>query len=127
MEKHKQWIDALLFRTATMKKRDFLIVLTVIAVGFAVTSTSGLYKQTSLPKDLMSGTIETWYGVPFGWTGYSQVGHVYFFNPPYWFSLISFLLDVVFWSLISSMGSYVILGIIKAKQERKTTFSLIKS
>jgi len=110
-----------------MKKRDFLIVLTVITVGFAITLTSGLYKQTTLPKDIWGGTTETWYGVPFGWTGYSQVGHVYLFNSPYWFSLAFFLLDVVFWSLISSIGPYVTLRIIKAKQERKTNYSLIKS
>jgi hypothetical protein len=101
-----------------MKKRDFLIVLLVIAVGFVITFASGFYKQTSLPADLYGGTAETWYGVPFGWKGYSQVGHVYFFNPTYWFSLASFLLDFFFWSLISSIGSYVILRVINVKQER---------
>jgi len=103
-----------------VKKRDFLIVLMAVAVGFAVTLASGLYKQTSYPEDLYRGTTETWYGLPFGWKGYSQVGHFFYLNPPSWFSLASFLLDVVFWSLISSMVAYVTLRFIKTKQERRT-------
>jgi hypothetical protein len=102
-----------------MKTRNVLIILVAAAVGFAITLVSGLYEQTLLPENLVSGTTETWYGFPFGWRGYSQVGHVFYFNPPFWFSSASFLLDVGFWFLISSAVSFVALRLARAKRERR--------
>jgi hypothetical protein len=102
-----------------MKTRTVLVILVAVAVGFAVTLVSGLYKQTRLPENLWSGTTETWYGFPFGWRGYSQVGHVSIFNPPYWFSPASFLLDVVFWFLISSVVSFVALKFVRMRHVRR--------
>ena len=59
-----------------MKARNVLIILVAVAMGFAITLVSGLYEQTLLPENPWSGTIETWYGFPFGWRGYSQVARV---------------------------------------------------
>jgi hypothetical protein len=102
-----------------MKTRNVLIILMAVALGFAITLVSGLYEQTRLPENLWSGTTETWYGFPFGWRGYSQVGHVFYFNPPFWFSSAFFLLDVVFWFLISSVVSFVALRFVRMKRERR--------
>lgn len=102
-----------------MKTRNVVIIIVAVAVGLAVTLVSGLYKQTQLPENLWSGTTETWYGFPFGWRGYSQMGHMFYFNPTYWFSPASFLLDVVFWFLISSTVSFVALRFLRMKQARR--------
>jgi hypothetical protein len=92
-----------------MKTRTTLIILVAVAVGLVITLVSGLYEQTLFPANLFSGTSKTWGGFPFGWRGYSQTGHVYYVNPPYWFSPAFFLVDVVFWFLISSAASFVAL------------------
>jgi hypothetical protein len=102
-----------------MKTRNVAIILVAVAVGFAVTLVSGLYKQTRLPENLWSGTTETWYGFPFGWRGYSQVGHMFYFNPLYWFSPASFLLDVAFWFLVSSAVSFVALRFVRMRHVRR--------
>jgi hypothetical protein len=102
-----------------MKTRNVLIILVAVTVGLAITLVSGLYEQTLLPENLVSGTTETWYGFPFGWRGYSQMGHVFYFNPPFWFSPASFLLDVVFWFLISSVVSFVAIRFVRTKRERR--------
>jgi hypothetical protein len=101
-----------------MKTRNVGIILVAIAVGLAVTLVSGLYKQTQLPENLWLGTAETWYGLPFEWRGYSQVGHVFYVNPPYWFSPVFFLLDVVFWFLTSSAVSFVALRFVRMRHAR---------
>jgi len=84
-----------------MKTVTVVIILLAVVVGFALALVSGFFEQTILPANLWSGTTKTWGGLPFGWWGYSQVGHVYYFNQPHWFSLAFFLLDVVVWFLIS--------------------------
>ncbi len=101
-----------------MKTRTIVIILVAVAVGFGITLVSGLYEQSLLPSNLVSGTTKTWGGFPFGWWGYSQVGHVYFFNPPHWFSLASFATDVIFWFLISSASALVALRFIRMKKIR---------
>ena len=100
-----------------MKKRNIATILIAVAVGFAITLVSGRFEQTQLPANLYSGTTETWGGLPFGWWGYSQIGHVFYF-PPHWFSLAFFLSDFVFWFLISSALSFAVLRF--ARQTRKT-------
>jgi hypothetical protein len=102
-----------------MKTRNVAIILVAVAVSLAGTLVSGLYEQTRLPENLWSGTAETWYGIPFGWRGYSQVGHIFNPNPSYWFSPPSFLLDVVFWFLISSAVSQVALRFVRMRQLRR--------
>jgi hypothetical protein len=102
-----------------MKTITVLIILVAVAVGFAVTLVSGQYEQTLLPANLISGTTKTWGGFPFGWWGYSQVGHVYYFNPPHWFSHTYFLLDVVFWFLISAASGLVALRLVRMKEEKQ--------
>ena len=104
-----------------MKTRTILIILVAVAVGFAITLVSGLFKQTLFPANLYSGTTKTWGGFPFGWWGYSQTGHVYYVNPPHWFSPAFFLSDVVFWFLISSAVSFVALRFVRTKRERHFT------
>jgi hypothetical protein len=101
-----------------MKTIVILLIPLVVALGFGITIVSGLYQQTLLPANLWSGTTNTWGGFPFGWWGYSQVGHVYQFNP-HWFSPTYFLSDVVFWFLISTTSAYVTLRLVKMKQERQ--------
>jgi hypothetical protein len=102
-----------------MKTRKVLAILVAVAMGFVITLFSGLYEQTRLPENLWSGTTETWYGLPFGWRGYSQVGHVFYLNTIYWFSSASFLLDVAFWFLVSSVVSFVALRFVRMKQVRR--------
>ena len=102
-----------------MKTRNVAVIIVAVAVGLAVTLVSGLYKQTQFPENFWSGTTETWYGFPFGWRGYSQVGHIFIPNPPYWFSPASFLLDVVFWFLISSAVSFVALRFARMKHAKR--------
>jgi hypothetical protein len=101
-----------------MKTITILIILVAVAVGFGITLVSGIYEQTLLPANLYSGTSKTWGGFPFGWWGYSQVGHVFYF-PPHWFSPLSFLSDVVFWFLISSVSAFATLRLVRIKQERQ--------
>jgi hypothetical protein len=98
-----------------MKTRTILIILIAFVVGFTITLVSGFYEQTQFPADLWGGTTRTWGGLPFGWWGYSQVGHVYFFNPPHWFSIAFFSLDVVFWFLISSAIPFVATRFIRTR------------
>jgi hypothetical protein len=100
-----------------MKTVTILIILVAIAVGFGVTLLLGQYEQTLIPTNLYSGTTQTWGGFPFGWWGYSQYGHVYFVNPPHWFSLASFLSDVVFWFLVSSASAFIALRFVRMKKE----------
>jgi hypothetical protein len=102
-----------------MKTIAILLILLAVVLGFGITLVSGLYQQTLLPANLWAGNSNTWGGLPFGWWGYSQVGHVYQFNPPYWFSPTYFLSDVVFWFLISTISGYVALRLVKMKQERQ--------
>lgn len=101
-----------------MKTITILIILVAVAVGFGITLVSGIYEQTLLPANLYSGTSKTWGGFPFGWWGYSQVGHVFYF-PPHWFSPLSFLSDVVFWFLISSVSAFATLRLVRIEQERQ--------
>jgi hypothetical protein len=102
-----------------MKTITILIILVAVALGFGVTLVSGFYEQTLLPVNLYSGTTKTWGGLPFGWWGYSQVGHVYFVNPPHWFSSLSFVSDVVFWFLISSASAIITLRFVRWKEGRQ--------
>jgi hypothetical protein len=110
----------LTFYITAMKTRNIVVILVAVAVGLAVTLVSGLYEQTSFPENLWSGTAETWGGLPFGWRGYSRVGHVFYVNPSYWFSPASFLLDVAFWFLVSSAVSLVTIRFIRTKHARRT-------
>jgi hypothetical protein len=102
-----------------MKTITILIILGAVAVGFGITLVSGLFEQTLLPTNLFSGTTKTWGGFPFGWWGYSQVGHVYQFNIPHWFSPVSFVWDIVFWFLISFASAFVTLRFVRMKEERQ--------
>ena len=101
-----------------MKTRLIAIILAAVGLGFAITLVSGLYLQTLLPTNLNSGTTKTWGGIPFGWWGYSQVGHIYFFNPPHWFSPASFMSDIAFWFLIISSSALVTLRLVRTKVKR---------
>ena len=105
-----------------MKTRTVAIVLVAVAVGLAVTLASGLYEQTRFPENFWSGTSETWGGLPFGWRGYSRVGHVFYVNPAYWFSPASFLLDVVFWFLTSSAVSFVASRFVRMRRVHSAAF-----
>jgi hypothetical protein len=102
-----------------MKTRTILIILVAVAVGVAITLVSGLYEQTLFPANLWSGTTKTWGGLPLGWWGYSQTGHVWGPNPPHWFSSAFFVSDVVFWFLISSASAFVTLRFVRMKEERQ--------
>jgi hypothetical protein len=102
-----------------MKRVTVVIILLAVALGFGVSFVSGLFEQTILPSNLWSGTTNTWGGLPFGWWGYSQVGHVYSFNQPHWFSLAFFLVDVVFWLLISCAVFFIALRF-KREKGRKS-------
>jgi hypothetical protein len=100
-----------------MKTRNIVIILMAVAVGSAITLVSGFFEQTQLPADLWAGTAQTWGGLPFGWWGYSQIGHVYFAKTPNWFSLTLFMLDVAFWFLISSALSFAILRFARVRKK----------
>jgi hypothetical protein len=102
-----------------MKTKIIAIILVAIGLGFAITLVSGLYLQTILPSNLSSGTTKTWGGFPFGWWGYSQVGHVYLFNPPHWFSLVSFVSDIAVWFLIISCSAFATLRFLRTKEKRQ--------
>ncbi len=102
-----------------MKTRTILIILVAVLLGFGITLVSGFFEQTLLPENLVSGTTKTWGGFPFGWWGYSQVGHVYFFNPPHWFSPAYFVSDVAFWFLISCGSAFVTLRFVRMKDLHK--------
>jgi hypothetical protein len=104
-----------------MKTRTItiLIILVAIAAGFGVTLLSGIYEQTSDPANFFAVTMQVWGGFPFGWWGYSQSTHVYFVNPPHWFSLASFLSDIVFWFLISSASAFITLRFVRMKRESR--------
>ena len=109
-----------------MKTITILIIIVTVAIGFGITLVSGIYEQTLLSANLWSGTTQTWGGFPFGWWGYSQVGHVYFVNPPHWFSSLSFVSDVVFWFLISSALAFTTLRLVRMKKERQTHLIVTK-
>jgi len=101
-----------------MKILTVLMILAAVALGFGITLVSAFYEQTLFPANLWSGTTKTWGGFPFGWWGYSQVGHVYQFNPSHWFSPASFVSDVAFWFLISSASAFVTLRFVRMKEEK---------
>jgi hypothetical protein len=102
-----------------MKTKTILTILVAAVVGFGITLVSGFFEQTLLPANLWSGTTKTWGGFPFGWWGYSQVGHVYYLFPPHWFSILSFGSDIVFWFLISSAFAFGTLKFVRMKQEKR--------
>jgi hypothetical protein len=106
-----------------MKKMTILIIIVAVAIGFGITLVSGIYEQTLLPPNLWSGTTQIWGGLPFGWWGYSQVGHVYFVNPPHWFSSLSFVSDVVFWFLISSALAFTTHRLVRMKKDKSIGLS----
>ena len=108
-----------------MKTRIILIGIVAVAAGFGITLVSGFYEQTLFPANLYSGTTRTCGGFPFGWWGYSQVGHVFYF-PPHWFSIFSFLLDAVFWFLISSALAFATVRLIKMKEKRQIHTTVIQ-
>jgi hypothetical protein len=88
-----------------IRKSTVLLVAIGVTVGLAVTVASGFFKQTALPENLWSGTTKTWGGLPFGWWGFSKIGHVYYQNEPHWFSPYFFILDAGFWSMIALVMS----------------------
>jgi hypothetical protein len=96
-----------------MRKRIVLIVLTILGLGLVATGLSSLYRQDEYTN--FTGRLATYkvfYGFPVGWYGYSElVGGAPILNPiyVYWYSALSFLLDIAFWIAISSIGCFVIL------------------
>jgi hypothetical protein len=94
-----------------MRKKTALIVLVILALGLVGASLSALYEHDERFGTILGGTFKASYGFPLGWHGYSTTygGPIRLFpsTPPpvdYWFSLESFLLDIAFWSAISSLA-----------------------
>lgn len=96
-----------------MRKKTALIVLVILALGLVGASLSALYEHGELTQGtLLGGTFKASYGFPLGWHGYSTN----YGGPPlvypstwpvfYWFSLESFLLDIAFWSAITSFAVF---------------------
>jgi hypothetical protein len=93
-------------------RKTALIVLVILALGLIGASLSALYEHDERFGTMLGGTFKASYGFPFGWHGYSDgYGPLRVFpsTPPpvdYWFSLESFLLDIAFWSAISSLAVF---------------------
>jgi hypothetical protein len=98
-----------------MNKRLIFIILIVIASGSVVTLTSGLYSQ-DLSQGL--GVSITGYGFPLSW--YKRVIIIIPSEPiTYEFSLGYFMLDFLFWSLIT----YMIVSVIVYKRNHTLGFT----
>jgi hypothetical protein len=96
-----------------LRKKNVLIALAIIAIGFVGTGLTTLYKQHEyIDFTGRQATYKESYGFPLGWYGYSYiVGGVPILSPihVYWFSLLSLLLDAAFWVVISSIGCIAII------------------
>ena len=87
-----------------MNRDLVLIILVILAPGSTITLISGFYKQ-DLSQGL--GVSITGYGFPSSW--YKKMVIVYPGEPTHYeFSLKHFILDISFWSLITTLLAVIV-------------------
>jgi len=90
-------------------RKTALIVLAILALGLVGASLSALCEYDERTGTL-GGTFKASYVFPLGWHGYSTNYGGPLLRPrphlDYWFSLESFLLDIAFWSAITSFAVF---------------------
>jgi hypothetical protein len=93
-----------------MRKRNLLIILAILAIGLIGTSLSSLCENQNEMIEVRPFAPNHWvsFGFPISWYGYREQTYPELGFRFYWFSLVSFLVNTVFWTAISTLGYFVI-------------------